>query len=162
VSIVVGAFVVGCGGSDGGDASGADSGVPVDSSPTGGGGGADAPKTDAPGGATGGSTGGAFVPDWAEGTATKGVYVSPTGDDGNDGSRDHPYKTTGKAWGSRGPGVRIDFPTGSFDCPPFTSDLLATTSAPFVVRAVDGPRTAKFDCGGTADFYFSHAKAIVL
>ena len=171
---MAGALFAGCGSSDGGTSSD-DSGATSDSSNDGDGSTTDAPKGDtpatdapktdgpAPDGTTGCATIESFIPDWVKGAApSKEIYVSPSGDDGADGSKDHPYKTTAKAWASRASGVRINFTTGSFDCPPFTSDLLAATTAPFMVRAVDGPLTAKFDCGGTGDFFFSHAKAIVI
>jgi hypothetical protein len=104
-----------------------------------------------------------FVPSWITGaTFTKEIYVDPNGDDSNDGSAATPWKTTAKAFGALAPGVRINFKTGAYACPPYVQDLLATTATPVVIRAVDGPRTATFDCGGTGDFYFSHVRAIVL
>jgi len=104
-----------------------------------------------------------FVPSWITGaTFSKEVYVDPGGSDTNDGSAGAPFKTTAKAFGAIAPGVRINFKTGAYACPPPVIDVLATTASPIVIRAVDGPRTAKFDCGGTGDFYFSHVRAIVL
>ncbi|HEY2366885.1 MAG TPA: right-handed parallel beta-helix repeat-containing protein [Polyangiaceae bacterium] len=104
-----------------------------------------------------------FVPAWITGaTFTKEIYVDPNGDDANDGSASKPFKTTAKAFSMIAPGVRINFKTGSYACPPLVQDVLATTTSPVVIRAVDGARTAKFDCGGTGDFYFSHVRAIVL
>ena len=169
--------ILGCGGSDGGgatdDAATEDSALP----PNDGGRGdavADGVTADAtadgprPDGASDSMTAAcgdveSYIPAWArDAKPTRELYVSPTGDDANDGSKEHPYKTTAKAFASAAPGVRLNFTTGSFACPPFTADLLASTSAPFVVRAVDGPRTAKFDCGGTGDFFFSHARGVVL
>src|SRR5207248_11769145 len=111
--------VVGCGSSDDGGAN-ADSGstsgdsstsdsivgdAPHDASSEAS---SDAPKTDAPsdgGGACGSID--SFIPDWVKSAKpTKEIYVSPSGDDGNDGSKDHPYKTSGKAFGAKGPGER--------------------------------------------------------
>ncbi len=104
-----------------------------------------------------------FVPSWVTNAVpTKDVHVSPAGDDANDGSAATPIKTTAKAFSMLAPGVRLDFETGSYACPPFVSDLLATTASPIIIRATDGPRTAKFDCGGTGDFFFSHVRAVVV
>jgi hypothetical protein len=104
-----------------------------------------------------------FVPSSITGaTFGKEIYVDPSGDDANDGSAGKPFKTTAKAFSQIAPGMRINFKTGSFACPPPVNDVLATTSSPIVIRAIDGPRTAKFDCGATGDFYFSHVRAIVL
>jgi len=104
-----------------------------------------------------------FIPSWiTSATFTKEVYVDPNGDDTNDGSSGAPFKTPAKAFAAIAPGVRINFKTGTYACPPIVQDKLATTSSPIVIRAVDGPRTAKFDCGGTGDFFFSHVRAIVL
>lgn len=104
-----------------------------------------------------------FVPSWVTNAApTKDVYVSPSGDDANDGSAAKPLQTAAKAFSMIAPGVRIDFATGTYACPPAVIDVLATTSAPVIIRASDGPRTAKFECGGTGDFYFSHVRAFVV
>jgi len=104
-----------------------------------------------------------FVPDWVKNAApSKEVYVAPSGNDQNDGSVQSPLATAAKAFSMLGPGVRLNFKTGTYACPPPVVDVLATTATPMIVRAVDGPRTAKFDCGGNGDFYFSHVRAVIV
>jgi hypothetical protein len=148
------------GGTGGRDAPIDDGGVGGDSGTSG-----DAPPGDGASSDGAGSCGSiaSFVPDWVKNAApTREIYVSPAGSDANDGSAATPFKTSAKAFSMIAPGVRINYKTGAYDCPPFASDVLATTANPIIVRAIDGPRTATFDCGGTGDFYFSHARAIVL
>ena len=105
-----------------------------------------------------------FIPAWAaKAVPSKEIYVSPSGDDNlNDGSKAKPFQTTAKAFSLLAPGVRLDFGAGTYACPPFVSGLAATTAAPAMVRSSDGPRAARFDCGGTADFFFSHVSGVVL
>ena len=104
-----------------------------------------------------------FLPAWVRAAKpTLEIYVSPSGDDLNDGSKDKPYKTTAKGFSKLGTGVRVNFTTGNFECPPPVITLLAPTSAPAIIRAVDGARTAKFDCKGAGDFYFSHVTSVIV
>ena len=157
IAVLAGAFVA-CGGDD--TATTGDSGPGVDAA------GGDANGATPDGGSVDGATScgsvASFVPDWVTKAApSHEIYVSPAGDN-NDGSVGKPFKTTAKAFGMIAPGVRINYTTGAYDCPPFQSDVIATTANPIIIRASDGPRMAKFDCGGTGDFFFSHARAIVL
>ncbi|MBI5538262.1 MAG: right-handed parallel beta-helix repeat-containing protein [Deltaproteobacteria bacterium] len=104
-----------------------------------------------------------FLPSWAvNATPSKEVYVSPSGDDNADGSQGKPLKTAKKAFSLLAAGVRLNFATGTYDCPGFVTELMAPTTSPAIVRAIDGPRSAKFDCANTSDFFFDHVSAIVL
>ena len=104
-----------------------------------------------------------FVPDWVKNVApSQEIFVAPSGSDTNDGSSGKPFKTAAKAFAMLAPGVRVNFRAGTYARPPFVGDKLATTAQPIVIRASDGPRTAKFDCQGNGDFYFSHVRAIVV
>ena len=104
----------------------------------------------------------AYLPAWVKSAApTTEIHVSPTGDDTNDGSAAKPLKTTKAAFAKWGPGVRLNFHAGTYACE-LATNVKATTGSPATMRSADGPRTAKFDCAGTASLYFSSVKAIVL
>jgi hypothetical protein len=170
-------LVSGCGGSDataeppsvaaaGSRATGGAAGGSAGFAPDGGqaGGRAEA-STDAPLAEASGPCGAAdsFLPAWAvNATPSREIYVSPAGDDTADGSQAKPLKTAKKAFSLLAPGARLNFATGTYDCPGFVSELMAPTTSPAMVRAKDGPRTAKFDCANTSDFFFDHVSAIVL
>lgn len=80
------------------------------------------------------------------------LYVSPSGNDSNDGtSRSTPLQTIGAAWGRiplgtlNGTGYRINLLPGSFpcegDCINFFSSRHGAYAFPIILRAADGPGT---------------------
>lgn len=88
-----------------------------------------------------------FVPDLAK--PARVFFVSPTGNDSNDGG------SAQSAWRSLanvarlGPGDRVDVAAGSYPCGGSIT-AKGTALAPVVIRSVDGPRKAVFDCSGAA------------
>ena len=89
----------------------------------------------------------AELPAWFFTAPTTEIYVSPAGDDGNDGSSpSSALKTTGAAFSKLAPGVRLNFATGSYAGGALVG-FDGTASAPGFIRASDGPRTAKFSDG---------------
>jgi hypothetical protein len=149
----IGVFAA-CGGSEPG--SGPDGSAPLDAA-------TDAPGESGDASASACGSIDSFVPDWVKSAApTKDLFVAPGGNDQNDGSAGSPFATAAKAFSMLAPGVRLNFASGTYACPPPVVDNLATTANPMILRATDGPRTAKFDCGGTGDFYFSHVRAVVI
>jgi hypothetical protein len=183
--IVLAILASGCGGNDDTTASPDDDSAGSDAAPAGTGGSAGAgtggsagatPDSGKDGGHEGVSTDAppaegsapcgdvdSFLPAWAvNATPAKEVHVSPAGDDSADGSFARPLKSAKKAFYLLAPGVRLNFATGTYDCPGFVSELMAPTTSPAMVRAIDGPRTAKFDCANTSDFFFDHVSAVVL
>jgi hypothetical protein len=92
-----------------------------------------------------------MLPSWAVYyRPTTEIYVSPHGNDSYDGrSLAHALRTADAALRKIGPGVRLNFATGTYACPSrWVTEVMGGISAPASIRAIDGPRTAKFDCGG--------------
>jgi hypothetical protein len=141
--------VVGCGGNaETGEASGTGSTGTTGSAGTGGGG--------TGGGGTGGSGGAdagcAPPPSILEGfTPKRTLYLSPTGDDKNDGL------TPATAWRSLAhvnelmPGDQVDIAAGTYACGG-TITVQGTAEAPIWIRSADGPGKAVFDCQQKAGF----------
>ncbi len=91
-----------------------------------------------------------LLPSWAANyTPSSELYVSPNGNDLNEGtSRSSALRTADAALRRIGPGVRVNFAAGTYACPTrWINEVMGDTSAPASIRASDGPRTAKFNCG---------------
>lgn len=136
-------MVSACGGGSGGSA--ASSGAPVSVS-------APPPSAAASGPSPATATLSAaelLVPGWARNyTPSAEVYISPTGNDANTGlSRTSPLKSTAAAIRKLGPGVRLNFTVGTYDCiGAYVVNFNGGTASPGSIRSVDGPRAAKFNC----------------
>jgi hypothetical protein len=90
-----------------------------------------------------------MMPTWARNyLPTVELYVSPSGNDANNGlSRATALKTTAAAVARLAPGVRLNFTAGTYGCAGATiANFNGGTAAPGSIRSVDGPRAAKFDC----------------
>ena len=87
----------------------------------------------------------AALPAWFRSTPENELYVSPSGNDANDGSKDKPLKTTAAAFAKMAPGVRLNFAEGTYGCGSL-SNFNGTASKPGWIRSSDGPRKAKLDC----------------
>jgi hypothetical protein len=171
---VMGALLLaGCGGDDssgnttaGGGGSTASGGSGGAGGSTGGtGGGAGTSATGGTGGGSGGTAGGGgssgcgtaddMLPAWfRDFQPTKEIWVSPSGNDSNDGSSaSSALRTTSAAFAKLAPGVRIDFMAGSYDCAnAYVGGFMGTEAAPAVVVSSDGAKKALFDCAGGGGF----------
>jgi len=77
-----------------------------------------------------------------------GVYVSPQGADGADGSRTHPFRTIARAVGGVAAGDRILLLEGRYADPVVVSGIRGTDDAPVTIGAASGAKVV-FD--GTDD-----------
>lgn len=105
-----------------------------------------------------------LLPQWAANAhPAKEIYVSPSGSDANDGSSPSTaLKTTHAAIAKLGPGVRLNFAAGTYDCAgAIFSDIVGGTSAPAIIYSSSGPRQAKFNCGGAGGFLLSHVQGFI-
>jgi hypothetical protein len=81
------------------------------------------------------------------------IWVSPAGNDSNDGSsQSSALKTASAAFKKLAPGVRLNFMTGTYACDVYVGGFAGTEAAPAVVLSVDGPRKAQFACAGGGGF----------
>ncbi len=106
-----------------------------------------------------------LLPAWAANYSPNlEIYVAPNGDDSNDGSRPtSALKTADAALRRIAAGVRLNFAAGTYACPTsWISGVMGDISAPASIRAIDGPRTAKFDCGGSAkEFILNNVRGFI-
>jgi hypothetical protein len=103
----------------------------------------------------------AALPAWFNATPEKELYVSPSGADTNDGSKDKPLKTTAAAFAKLAPGVRLNFAEGTYGCGTIAG-FNGTATKPGWVRSSDGPRKAKFACGGGGGVLLDKAHYVAL
>lgn len=103
----------------------------------------------------------AALPAWFNATPEKELYVSPTGADTNDGSKDKPLRSTVAAFLKMQPGVRLNFAAGTYGCASL-DNFAGTAAKPGWIRSSDGPRKAIFDCknGGGILFDLVHYVAL--
>ena len=131
-------------------------------------GGVDGGEVDAGGGDGGGVDAGPppprcpFPPSWDEDVVwTESVYVSPTGNDGADGTAAGPVRTLGEALSrasTNGAPTRIVLAAGTYG----GVDTIGVGSAAAPVR-IEGPREAIVDGGGASEaIYISDVSHVVL
>ena len=73
-------------------------------------------------------------------------YVSPSGNDANDGSTPAlPIQTMARVLAIAQPGMRFNFAPGTYGCG-YIANVMGSTRAPLVLRSSAGPRQAKLDC----------------
>lgn len=91
-----------------------------------------------------------LLPAWAkEFVPSTEIYVSPSGNDHNDGlSPFTALRTAAAAVSKLGPGVRLNFARGTYSCSGlFIQNIKGGSERPASIRSSDGPHLAKFDCG---------------
>ena len=99
-----------------------------------------------------------FVPAAPTGAATR--WVAPNGDDGNDGSRERPWRQVSHAALQAGPGDVIEILDGTYESPIIIGDKNGTAAAPIVFRAAgDG---ALIDGSGTSEASWDTRDAIYI
>jgi hypothetical protein len=106
-----------------------------------------------------------LLPAWAkEFVPLTEIYVSPSGNDHNDGlSPSRALRTAAKAVSKLGPGVRLNFATGTYSCSGlFIQDIKGGTERPASIRSSDGPRLAKFDCAGSGGILFNFVQGFIV
>lgn len=105
-----------------------------------------------------------FMPAWATNyTPTTEIYVSPSGNDGNDGlTRTTALQSTAAAISRLAPGVRLNFTAGTYDCTnAYVANFSGGTAQPASIRSVDGPRLATFNCGGSNEFLLDNVQGFI-
>jgi len=106
-----------------------------------------------------------FIPDWVLNyIPEKEFYISPTGNDSNAGtSPQAPLKSVAAAVAKAGPGVRLNFMTGTWNCVGLSfNNIKGGTARPLSIRSVDGLRKAKFNCAGSGDMGFISTQGLII
>jgi len=90
------------------------------------------------------------LPAWFSAAHEKDVWVANDGNDANDGAtRATALATTSAAFKRLAPGVRLRFAEGTYGCASLAG-FAGTKEKPGRLMSADGPRKAKFLCGGGA------------
>lgn len=106
----------------------------------------------------------AMLPAWVGAAPASEVYLAPDGDDANDGaSAAKALRSTAAAFARLKPGVRLNVKAGTYDCAgAYLQGQPGTSAAPIVIRSVDGPRAAKFDCQQQGGFLFERVSFLAV
>jgi len=106
-----------------------------------------------------------LLPAWAKNfVPSTEIYVSPSGNDNNDGlSPSRALRTAARAVSKLGPGVRLNFARGTYSCSGlFIQNIKGGTERPASIRSSDGPRLAKFDCAGSGGIFFNFVQGFIV
>jgi len=106
-----------------------------------------------------------LLPAWArEFEPSTEIYVSPSGNDHNNGrSPSTALRTAAAAVSKLGPGVRLNFATGTYSCSGLLiRNLKGGTEKPASIRSSDGPYLARFDCAGSGGILFNFVQGFIV